>query len=645
MTEPNAGGPPAVGSAALPEPDPGSRVEDALQLLNDRPVDTHASDLLGLDAYAGALEYLIAGDIAATPFTVAIHAPWGAGKSSLARLVQARLRREELGRGAHLVCWFNAWDHLVADDPNGALVAAVARTASSGRSRWRRLTRPLPAALLEPAAQRHRRAIWILALLALIAAASGLAAWVAAGESTGTKAATALAAVLAGLAAWKAIDDGLLSVWSSLSGYVKDASGVAATGSLGGVKDRLRKLVRSATKPTLWFPKPRRLVVIVDDLDRCPADVALALSTTCAQLLSVEGLVVVLLGDLGALERQAAREFAAASESRADPEIGRRYVEKILQYRVDLPVPRPDQIDRLSTPDQLTARSTDPPRPRSNPRSIALVSDTLETWRTIRALDPSDQVMAAVLVLLLLGWVVGFATFVASLDSSPFSLSPALYILGLGVLLAVAVGVGRRFDSRVRTTQARFEGNVRAAITNELDGGVRDADAIAETVHAALEPRAAALWTTSSIVLLAANAVAARYVEAIVSDPRDPLGGFAARTRAFADDESNNPRQHKRLVNQMILAFLVADRRGMLTGSDDMPERIAKWSVLGTRWPDLRDEIRRQPEVFVAEEARLRASRASGTDEALVRFAKTDPSLGPVINELLTMSPPAGADR
>lgn len=54
----------------------GGTPEIKLTLLDDRPT---TRDKLDLDSYAGALESLIVGDLASSPFTIAINAPWGAG--------------------------------------------------------------------------------------------------------------------------------------------------------------------------------------------------------------------------------------------------------------------------------------------------------------------------------------------------------------------------------------------------------------------------------------------------------------------------------------------------------------------------------------------------------------------------------------
>ncbi len=185
------------------------------------------------------------------------------------------------------------------------------------------------------------------------------------------------------------------------------------------------------------------------------------------------------------------------------------------------------------------------------------------------------------------------------------------------------------------------------AVAAQLELGRRDTATIADAVSAGLDKEEQGLWPPGSILTLAANAVAAQYAEAILSNPKDPAGSFVVRAQALADDESNTPRQYKRLLNQMVLAFLIADRRSMLPkGSaptvSRLPEQIAKWSVLGTRWPELRDQIRRDPEPVRrggGSAAGGRGARWSGWTRQLVRFLRAEPPLGPVVRQLITMSP------
>src|SRR3712207_3262291 len=85
----------------------------SVEIHADRPLEDDSGDCLGFGAYADALAELIDHPETDTPLTIAISAPWGAGKSSLAKLVGRRLiaRPRQRGELPHLICWFNAWLH------------------------------------------------------------------------------------------------------------------------------------------------------------------------------------------------------------------------------------------------------------------------------------------------------------------------------------------------------------------------------------------------------------------------------------------------------------------------------------------------------------------------------------------------------
>lgn len=285
--------------------------KEQMRLLTDQPIGSAADDGLGLDAVASALESLIAGGYGTPPFTMAINAPWGGGKSSLARLLQARLDRER--PGAHerpdLVCWFNAWDHIDAPDVAAALAAAVARTAQIGQSLWRRVLHPLPMGLCDPRA-RWRRVVVVAAVtvLTLAALAWTLGRW-GGDPSKWGKAPDIIATVIAGVVVLKVVVDGLNPFWAALSGYVKDAEKAASTGALGEVKKVLARITKRATKRTWWGFEERWLVVVVDDVDRCPPGIALDICTAGSQLLSLPNVVVVLLADMQVIGAEAAVRY------------------------------------------------------------------------------------------------------------------------------------------------------------------------------------------------------------------------------------------------------------------------------------------------------------------------------------------------
>ena len=53
--------------------------------------DANAPDSLSLGAYADALALLMDWKETSTPLTIALNGPWGSGKTSLAKMTEARL--------------------------------------------------------------------------------------------------------------------------------------------------------------------------------------------------------------------------------------------------------------------------------------------------------------------------------------------------------------------------------------------------------------------------------------------------------------------------------------------------------------------------------------------------------------------------
>src|SRR5690349_95146 len=79
-------------------------------LYADKPLrqsDADAVDALALGAYADALALLMDWKATDTPLTIAISGPWGAGKTSLAAMAEARLRFGSDWNSDHVICKFD----------------------------------------------------------------------------------------------------------------------------------------------------------------------------------------------------------------------------------------------------------------------------------------------------------------------------------------------------------------------------------------------------------------------------------------------------------------------------------------------------------------------------------------------------------
>ncbi len=243
-------------------------------LLSDEPVSAPEGDLLGAGTAGRQLATLIHDSRAATPFTLAVDAGWGMGKSSLMSLVRAELKPREDVR----TVWYNAWSATGADVLEGLIKTVLMKFD-------KRLLRRA----LHQLSQHGPLIRAALATLTVVASPFGLA--------------------------------GLVDrLWRELSVDPR----ARAT-----MRDELKKLAEEWSKTTPGRPG-RLLVVFIDDLDRCAEDTVLAVCEAVKAYLDLPGLAFVIgcdrsvLGPSGLL-----RDLGPA---------GSAFMEKIFQTSYRLPV-------------------------------------------------------------------------------------------------------------------------------------------------------------------------------------------------------------------------------------------------------------------------------------------------------------------
>ncbi len=384
-----------------PPPDP-----PRLSMIADEALQSDADDRLGFGDYANSLADLIHNPKTGTPLTLAINAPWGAGKTTLARMVERRL----IERKSHVTCWFNAWLHDEAGDLAGAFAGVVAREANRNRPRWRRIISPVPLSLLSPT-QRLTRRLWFLAIVILLAL--GISLWGPESEaldqfstwalqqSVGAKAlvntsadslrtydiamvsddadTTRLSIAVnqsapspedspfeGGVWSWFLSSLGILAglgklanmfspVARSLAEFVQNRQKTSNEQSLNEVRSQLRKLIRQGT------PDNSRFVIFVDDLERCQPPRPVEVMEVVSQLLAHQDVVTVIVADMPAVAACAEIKYEALAqryqpsggtalrtdESSSRQAYGRLYLQKIVQLQFDLPSQATGQIEKL----------------------------------------------------------------------------------------------------------------------------------------------------------------------------------------------------------------------------------------------------------------------------------------------------------
>jgi hypothetical protein len=337
----------------------GPAVAASVELLSDAPISEERHDLLGHADLAAALAVLIDHRSTGTPLTIAINAPWGAGKTSLTYFIESELKDLRIRDALPIICRFNAWYHDDAPNIATALAAAVARSVSHERATWRRFFDPLPSRLLT-AKERRRRHFWVTS----VGIALALIVYFTSKLFTNATSRGITFAVIVGLL--PALGQQLVSLSGTadqVADLVRTPDAAFATGSVKDISDDLRELIHQATRRgrrKKHPPPTRRLVVFIDDLERCQPAKSIAVCETVTQLLAHEDVVVVLVGDIQALANAAEIKYKDLVPRYATPSTGGNgdhprpssfghiYLDKIIQFRFDLPTHDREVLKRVA---------------------------------------------------------------------------------------------------------------------------------------------------------------------------------------------------------------------------------------------------------------------------------------------------------
>lgn len=257
-------------------------------LLNDLPAqDSDGDDILGTREAAASLASLIEASRDSTPFTLAIDAGWGMGKSSLMLQIQAELSR----RNDMQPVWFNAWTAQDADALNGLIKSVLVNLDENVlRSGLRKIM--------------SRQQLLAATRIGLIIFASYF-------HLT------------------RVVDE----MWNRLS---VDAH------SRNEIRQQIASMFAQWRRGTKRTPEGRTLVVFIDDLDRCSDEVILEVCEAIKLYLDVPGIAFIVGCDQDILGR-----VVAAAGQLPQSIVGTNYMEKIIQVTYSKPVPFDDQISRL----------------------------------------------------------------------------------------------------------------------------------------------------------------------------------------------------------------------------------------------------------------------------------------------------------
>lgn len=273
-------------------------------LLSDLPVELQDKDLLGMGDVAESIAKVLCASAKESPFVFAVDADWGMGKSTLLKMVRAKLdpkhaerksaqakRRDAKGRRFTTV-WFNAWT-AEGDNALAGLIKSVLAELDSSTVR---------SALRSVA--RHKDLLGAAVIVLRIALS-----------------------FFGFFSVSRLVDD----LWTQF-----DLDGQSGNRLREDIAGMLQKWIGKSPDDA-----KRRMVVFVDDLDRCTDDVVVKVCEAMKLYLDVPGLIFVLACDQSVLSR------SFQDPARGGSREARSYLEKIIQVQYRLPSPGEKAIEHL----------------------------------------------------------------------------------------------------------------------------------------------------------------------------------------------------------------------------------------------------------------------------------------------------------
>ncbi|MFJ8685800.1 KAP family P-loop NTPase fold protein [Micromonospora wenchangensis] len=230
--------------------------------------------------------------------TVGIHSAWGGGKSTALNLIATRLGRE----GHVVVVRIDPWEFENAEDLRGTLIAQVLDELQSRVESTPGIERSKREKLVARLGDLRRRIAWGRVAQVLVSSA------------------VTMSPNLEGLIE-------ALTPKPKQESVTSDAQGTAGAQGMAGFREAFEALLKDVDGI-------RKVVVLVDDLDRCLPPTIMATLEAIKLFLSVKGMAFVLAADED-LIREA---IGVHLESTAKGGFAKLYTEKIIQLPVSLPV-------------------------------------------------------------------------------------------------------------------------------------------------------------------------------------------------------------------------------------------------------------------------------------------------------------------
>lgn len=291
-------------------------VEETSMILSDNETKV---DLLNNEAIAKTIVSLIA-DSKEQPISIGIHGDWGAGKSSILEMVEDDVKRTSLESGKKYSCIrFNGWKHQGFEDSKVALMSSIISELQRNEK-------------LGAKASGILEKLWKNINWMSVAKTAGKTAL---GIATGTAPLTLLSSALDVLKTTASTEDGIQGAIESIGGYLKDAKITEDTSSnkeFSEFQKNFADLLEDASID--------KLVVLIDDLDRCLPEVAISTMEAVRLFMFTPKTAFVIAADEGMIRYAVKKHFPDATDENkfnTGDVFANKYLEKLIQVPFRIP--------------------------------------------------------------------------------------------------------------------------------------------------------------------------------------------------------------------------------------------------------------------------------------------------------------------
>lgn len=211
-------------------------------------------DLLNNEAIAKTVVNLIK-ESNNQPISIGIHGDWGAGKSSILEMIEDLFNHTDKDDGKKYCCIrFNGWKHQGFEDSKIALMSAIVSELTAKEN-------------LQETAKEILGKLWKNINWMTVAKTAGKTAL---GIATGTAPIAVLSSVRDMLKSTVTTQEGIANAIDVIGGYLKESKITEDTSSNTEFTEFHKNFKELLEKANI-----KKLVVLIDDLDRCLPDVAI----------------------------------------------------------------------------------------------------------------------------------------------------------------------------------------------------------------------------------------------------------------------------------------------------------------------------------------------------------------------------------